>query len=107
MIIIKDCKDVSVHHFIKFYNIRGRLFYDSLKGINILGNFDFCHILCLQMSFQYDKNGTKVENKHQNLFIDHAMKINTIYVYKDYLPKYVCKISLKVNSVATYQTQVT
>ena len=87
VIIMKDCKDASVHHlqvYLENPNIRDPVSYDSLKGINILGNSNFSHISCLQMSFQYDKNDTKVENKHQNLFIDHYR----LTQYKDYSSKY-------------------
>ena len=93
VIIIKDCNSVLVSHLqihLENPNIKHDVLYNSLEGINILGNSRFSHISCLKMSFYYNESDTKVQKKRQNLFIEHYESRQ----YKDYSSKYTISLSM-------------
>ena len=103
VIIIKDCTSVLVHH-LQIYSENPYIFYhivyNSLIGINILGNSHFSHISCLKMLFRYNRSDMKMKKKHQKLFIDNYETKQ--YPYHD--PKYAISFSMLQNSynIAVY-----
>ena len=108
VIIIKDCTSVLLHH-LQIYsenpNIRHNVVYDSLIGINILGNSHFSHISCLKMLFCYNETDMNIKKKHQNLFIDNYKTKQ----YPYHAPKYAISFSMLQNSysIAVYLFNIT
>ena len=94
VITIEDCDSVLVHHIqihLENPNIKHGVSYNSLKGINVLGNSRFSQISCFNMSFCYDnESDTKVQKKQQNLFIEHYESKQ----YRDYSSKYAISVSM-------------